>query len=400
MISSLQTSTKFDLNNQPLDIYYDLNILENDRTGLVEPQPINFNEIRNSPFIMNPGNYLMSIVRFEIDTPTLPVFIPFIQTNQGDPNLTVYSFTMTYVHNAITYEQQQYCIYQPENLSVPVPSAINGNYQTQQNIRYYYVRSYNSWMESMNKALKDCFDNLKTQVTNAGGALPTNNPPFLELEPHTLNITLSADIIGFAESLNNPIKLFMNSPMFTLLSNFQIKYFGSVASITNGKNYQFRIYGIPSVNPLNVYIINNNYSVLQTFSEGPTPVALWNPITSIVFTSTLLPIVPTNYGIPKVYNANESQLSTGNNSNLVPIITDFIVAFSATNNYKPTINYEPAGEYRWVDLMGNNPLNTIDIQVFWKDKFGNLNPVLLKNQCSASIKILFRRKDFYNVFLN
>ena len=37
----------------------------------------------------------------------------------------------------------------------------------------------------------------------------------------------------------------------------------------------------------------------------------------------------------------------------------------------------PSAEYRFIDLMGNNDINTIDVSVYFKDKRGNLNPFIL-----------------------
>jgi len=39
-------------------------------------------------------------------------------------------------------------------------------------------------------------------------------------------------------------------------------------------------------------------------------------------------------------------------------------------------------------------LNRIDIIVYWKDRSGGLHPFLLQPGCAASVKLMFRRKDF------
>jgi hypothetical protein len=43
--------------------------------------------------------------------------------------------------------------------------------------------------------------------------------------------------------------------------------------------------------------------------------------------------------------------------------------------------------------MGTTPLYTIDINMFWKNKIGVLYPFRLSVGCSASIKVLFERKE-------
>ena len=59
------------------NIYYDLfqtNLENNDDPPIL----CQFNEVRNQDFLTNPEDYKMSIVRFMIETPTLPLFRPTI----------------------------------------------------------------------------------------------------------------------------------------------------------------------------------------------------------------------------------------------------------------------------------------------------------------------------------
>ena len=67
-------------------IYYDITVNNNDTSGVV-PVPLVFNETRNSPFIHNAEEYYCSIVRFSLETQSLPVFIPQPIVDQDDVNL-------------------------------------------------------------------------------------------------------------------------------------------------------------------------------------------------------------------------------------------------------------------------------------------------------------------------
>ena len=126
-------------------------------------------------------------------------------------------------------------------------------------------------------------------------------------------------------------------------------------------------------------------------------IALWNPIASIIFASSLLPIQSTQTSLPRdVGNSNNNNNFTGsgNNSNLLSAITDFTIAVDGNNQYRPMIVYNPAAEYRLVDMHSAMNLHRIDIIVYWKDTFGNIHPFELRPGCAANAKILFRRKDF------
>ena len=134
---------------------------------------------------------------------------------------------------------------------------------------------------------------------------------------------------------------------------------------------------------------------VQMYQEVST-VSLWNPIASIVFSSSMLPIYPTQTSKPKVIsNEPNTFSSSGDNSNLTNILSDFEVPIQDANSYRPFIMYAPQNEYRLIDMYSSSNLNRINISVFWKDHFGNLNPFYMNAGCAAHLKLMFRRKDFY-----
>jgi hypothetical protein len=382
---SIQLSSKYDP-TQPFHVYYDLDIVNNDTTGSNPPPQLRFNEIRNSPYLSSPENYFMSVTRFSLQTPTLPVFIPQVMLGQADINKTIYSITMSYQVGPTVIEYQQYIPYIPTNLSQPLPSPP----LTFQDLTsdYYFVMTYQHWARMLNNTLTLCYNGLNAAVIAAGGVLPSPNAPFFEFDPQALLFILDADEVGYSSSLVSPIKIFVNSPLYTLLSSFQFTAFG-YSGITNGKNYQFDIYNINNTNVLTL----PTYNALQMYQEGST-CALLNPISALVFSTAMLPVQPSLVSVPKVFNSDSRLFNVGNNANIAPIMTDFQVPFSPTNTYKPSVEYQPGSEYRLIDMYGTSPLSALEMSVFWKDVYGGLHPFYLGAGCSATVKILFRRKDF------
>ena len=124
-------------------------------------------------------------------------------------------------------------------------------------------------------------------------------------------------------------------------------------------------------------------------------VSLWNPVASTIVASSLLPIQATQTSLPKdVGNSNNNFTGSGNNSNLLSAITDFTIAVDGNSQYRPMIVYNPAAEYRLIDMHSAMNMNRIDIIVYWKDTFGNIHPFELHPGCSANVKLLFRRQYF------
>ena len=77
----------------PENVYFDI-LQTNFKSTTTKPPVFTINESRASPFIQLPEKYDLSILRFNIDTGTLPLFIPSIAPDQSDVNRTIYSVTM------------------------------------------------------------------------------------------------------------------------------------------------------------------------------------------------------------------------------------------------------------------------------------------------------------------
>ena len=111
----------------------------------------------------------------------------------------------------------------------------------------------------------------------------------------------------------------------------------------------------------------------------------------------MLPVVSTNTSPPLTYDdtTNSNLTSSGNNSNLSNIISDFEIPVSESNQYRPILVYNPTAEYMLIDMNSQLNLNKIDISVFWKTHYGEFIPLRLQPGCAAHIKLLFRHKTFY-----
>lgn len=368
--------------NHPHHIYYNLGMINNDTIGSA-PVPLVFNEIRSSPFLQMPQDYYMSVVRFSMQTSTLPVMVPQVMLGQPDETKLIYSITLTYQ----TFEYQQYVEYIPYDLTQPQPRPPVEFQDLESD--YYFVYSYQHWIYMVNQTFISAYNGLKALILadDVNAVLPTIYPPFMEFDPVNLLPILDTDELGYAATLASPIGIYFNKPMHTLFSSFPYIKYGF--QVPGGKNFKLDIHNNNGMNVINLA----NYNALQTYAEYSCA-GLWNPINALVFTTSLLPIVPELISVPRIFNSESDLFNTGNNNNIQPVLTDFIVPFSPTNTYKPTIDYTPSGEYRLADLYGTNPLSALQMSVFWKDHFGNLHPFILGSGCSASVKIMFRRKTF------
>jgi hypothetical protein len=356
------------------------------------PIPVRFTQTRNMPFLYKPEDYYLSVVRFQIDTNTLPVFTCAIQYNQPQINLSIYSVTLSWTNPVApfqTFNQQTFITWIPQDLASPIPRppSLTENKFQDNSGGYYYCYNYSYVLQIINNAFSTCFLALNAQVVFAGLALPTFAAPVLTWNNDNNISVLNADILGYDQTTLNYIKIYMNLPLYQLFNTLPA-YIEPFPALL-GKNYRIDTdnFGNAQVTPFPFYL--PTYNALQIFQEQPS-INVWSPISSIVFTSNTLPINSTNVCNPSIFLDGVTTNNNGNNSNIEQVITDF----QAENNlYKNSCLYIPSGENRYVDLMGNTPLYSIDINIYWRDKIGTLYPFRLATGCCASIKVLFERKE-------
>lgn len=372
----------------PTNVYYDANIINNDQSGTREPPKLVFQDIRSTPILSNPQLYELSVVRFNIQTAnSLPLWIPSIQLNQSvyDPNLTTYSFTLNYTSEGEVYSSgQTFVEYIPSDLSETAPAPRTNE---DLHVPYYYVKSFNTIVEMLNIGLSEAFQRLSNSSSYFGVNLPTQNRPFFEWDSDTSKFILNGDVIGFDSKESSHISIFCNTALYTLMSGFQSDYYGVKA--IEGKNYKFKI--TKEIRGLNLFTINDLYSVIQLHQEYSSA-ALFTPISSIVFTTNLIPVLPSNSSKPTIFNGDGNLTNSGNNNNLTTMITDFESQDNNGYGFSGSLSYVPTAEYRFITLNnGNSKINNIDISVYWKDQYSNLHPIYLLTGCKCDIKILFRK---------
>ena len=357
----------FNSNHIASRLYYDI-LVSNLNTRNSSNPILSFQETRSKPFIYAPENYYMSIVRFSLDTCSLPIWVPTIQGNQPDYDLTIYSVSMTYNDQTV----QTYLQYIPQDLTQSAPPSPSSTPTGLQLFcEYYYVYNYEYVISLLNTALETCFSSLSALTV-----LPTTNVPYLKWDTTNLIATLITDQAGFNNSSDDFIGLYMNNALYQLFSSFPM-ILNSTSSST-GLNYQISCdaYGIASTS-------SSSYTQ-QLLAQEYSTISVWNPVMSVVFTSNTMPIVCEQLSAPLVF-MNGTTIQSTNNSNIANIITDF----EANNGiYKPNLVYQPS-IYRYKELIGNSPLSSIDIQCFWKNRYGSLVPFYLNTGCSASLKLMF-----------
>jgi len=367
-------------------IYYDAFIKNNSSS----PLQCYFQEKRLSSYLRDPSKYYMTIVRFNLSTIEIPLMIPDVQiVNNTDPNLLTYSLTMSYKVSGNTISYQQYVIFVPENMMVSPPVPPFSLYTLDN--EYYYLNSFQAFVDMLNTALVNCWNGLKSAVETAGGSLIGSSPNiYFEMDSTSGLMQLNADILQYDQvSLSNPILLSMNSQLYYLMNSFQ--------TIEYGYNQP---YGIS-----NTFIIknNNNSNLLNTsnvnyivmFNEYSVA-GLWTPFDSLICTTSAIPITKSLQTPPIIANDAGVESMTALSSNLdIYMVTDFQVTLDLGNEYRTGGSVQYTTQvYRLLDMTAAGAIDTLDLSFYWKsNKSGNVFPLYIDSGASSSIKLLFRAKE-------
>mgnify|MGYP003629802536 CR=1 FL=1 len=377
--------------SNPDQIYFDLQVTNAQST--TQPPPVfSINETRDTPFILVPEDYYLSIVRFSLQTGTLPLFIPHIQPAQGDRNLTSYSVTMEYENAGAAIPlttQQTFINWIPQDLQASLPSppsATNNGLQNNQT-GYYNCYNYQWFLYQVLQALVTCFATLDATLANYLTVTLGAVHPIITWDTTSNTATLFFDA-AWTTSPNPHIKFYMNAPLYQLFSSFVAENQG-YTGITLGRNQKIIVADFTGANTQVLpYSPNPTLERIALYQEYST-VSSWSAITSLVFVSNTLPINPSQVSSPLIFSNGQLSSNGTNNSTTLNVITDLI---GDDLQYKPYLVYTPNGSNRYISMNGNQPLKNIDISVYYKLKSGELIPYRLGSGATATLKILFARK--------
>jgi len=279
------------------NIYIDLTLTNTIQSTADQRVHASFFLNNSQDILKSTNNYKLAITRFSLNTQTLPIFIP--QMSQDNSMNTIYSCTMEY--NGVFY--QQFMPFIPQNTNPVDPEE------------KYYVYNYQYVIYLINNMMNECISKLNELIV-----CPTSLAPkmFIDIDSKLCGIQMDTYNYGFNE--NNKINIYFDTQMYALVSTLP----ASMVYQNNGMDFQ-----------LNNLISDDPSVMMQEMST----ISVWNPISSIVFKSNLLPIYASVTAPLQVY---ENGLLSNNNTSyhFQNILTDFIgndMIFTPFVQYAPSI---------------------------------------------------------------
>jgi hypothetical protein len=361
-------------------IYYTSNLRKSSHSGLDEYRNLQFQDIRSVPILEKASDYEMSIIRFQVDTMSLPVFIPEIVPSQPNPFLTIYSVNLSYLTGGVEtfLAAPVSVIFTKRDFTDSDPNPPSSNpLGLQSDTRSYYSYSYTDIIEDINTA----FATAKTSLDILFPVLVPYEPPTLVWDTTLSKADLYCRADAYSENLASQIRVHISKSLYPLISSFPVNKSPVSA---NRAEYRIRTYNFGVNEIVLFYGINSALKIEQQYST----IEPWCPYSSLAFTSNLIPFQSESIAPPLIYeNGSVRQINSGTN-NYFNIIGDIT---SQDFSYRSSLLYLPTAEYRMVSLFGSSPVYKVDFNIYMQLKNGSFVPFYLHSNASVSLKVLFRK---------
>lgn len=340
---------------------------------------------RTIPIIEDASKYYASIIRFNVPNFFVPIHVMPIQSDQGDANLSQYSIT-------IEFDGDVQHVFLDFDTRGPFPEPIPPNQTSdgkQFSSPYYFMFEYQHMADMINDAFSTAFAALATVPPTIGGDPPAAPVITFEETTNLFSIIAQQDYYEYTRTLPDPIRVYFNGKLFTIFSGFPDLQtnvtFGALEPdefSPSGRDNQilisdyFNNLNLPGFNPP----FDGDYLVI---TQQYASIFDWNPFKRIVFTSGSIPV--------------NGEYVKGAGSSTLKVISDFIPF--VTDQVRTVWEFVPEGQYRLIDMVSHEKIDTIDIQVFWVDQNDNFFRIEIPFNQEITIKLAFLNKKLYKNYI-
>lgn len=336
---------------QTKHIYYNARLVNEADPDRVAPTiPAKFNDSRSCALLSRASDYDMSIIRFTTSLETLPALLvehPPV-SNAYPLGTTAYTFTI----RAVGVDYPATVIWTPTS---NIPRGNGSVYD-----KWWWCYDFIYFTSLVNQAI-------------ANACNTANIPaPFFQYDVQTATFSLYApDMFN-----GTTYQLFADPQAYRLYGGFNV-----FTSNTPGKEYRYII----TLQPAETPVLIDGVTYIKR-DQIPNSAVSWNPVRRFVFTTSMLPSVPESTNANGISSALGSLTSQN-------VIADLTPEMPRADSLRTgTLEYTPTAQYRFISLASSDSIQTIQLQLYWEDSFGNLHEHLLADGGYVSVKILFERR--------
>lgn len=344
----------------------------------------------------------------------LPVFIATIkQGTNTNLNLMPFSVTYSYTVGGVTTNYQTSLLWTPStandasNTETPTPKtpAVNNGIQDLKTSQTYYdCNDYQTFVTIINTALKTSYDAFNL----AHGGVHAEEC-WLQYDQRTGFFGMVAPAsyaLGVGGTPTAPTTdkatVCFDALLYKYIDTIQSEFLGY--NQPNGKDYRIRFEVMKGFS--NSWSLGNHYAgeITNKQTQPPDYIImeqerdcrfLWSNITQILITTSSIN-VRDEYMPPRI--APEALVPLNNSFN---IDRQSVLSYIDYNDVSPSVGEQSsihrdifyrAPYHKWTDLVGDSPLNNINIEFYYLTEDSFILPLRVPAKSSANVKLVFRKK--------
>ena len=351
------------LNNANKDrtIYYNVNAVNTEP----DSKQLIYNSTRSSNLIDKIDGYDLVIPRFQIDLSDTPVIIfptdattNFTSVLSSNVNNNYWSITLQAFLTPAT--SQTYIQYLDYGYEAP------------------YIYNINHFCDMLNIALK-----------TSSTAIGDSRSPYFVYNKTTSSIDLYLHLIYRGITANHQ-RIYVNKHLYEA---FCRDFNGAIVDLSDGRYFEIFVGGTGD-NDITTTLVEANGVAINTLLTAGYVMTTYYPnlgnlmaVRSIVFTTSTMPIVEEQI-------SNDIKLYNNSEEGTLKILKDFELNLEGANatHTRGIQNYIIPSEFQVTEMRsGGVALKQIDLQVFWKDKYGRLHPLYIPSGSNFTMKLMFRK---------
>lgn len=393
------------------------------------------------PLMENPGDYDISVSKFNINTEALPVMIPEIVSKQKLEDITANKCfeTSYWIKLKMTYDHQQKTgsvwgqvttenYTHIENVKIPFNYDIVNlqriNWKTTEEgyidntDEQCFIYDYTTFIDALNKTTKAISDQVRKTKTDMSNFCNINNlKTFLafKLENDKLVFQLHKNLwveegIGIYKFKVKSFEISFSNNLYRYIGN------GFKTKFNDNKSWQYDFYDFneqKAVKRTDIFRGDRiDYNIVNYLQDYPTLVN-WNPLKAIVIGSDTIPAVGEflpishydgwlNHTLSEEYKAfltdngftfhsSDDDIFKKNTMCILDIYYPFL---TNPGDIRSTCIFSRnnINDGQSIELVDSKPLTTFNIWIKWLDIYGNLHDLYLLPGCSCDLRFCFVKK--------
>lgn len=328
-----------------------------------------------------PSDWILSVTRFTLPSMRIPVqLFPTIDTTI---NVSPYAVALRWNGNVVvvpliwTPEASPDTVRYPPAYN-PITNPLTAAQKQKYFVPYYSMYSIQNFVQMINTALNASY----TFLINPPYNMPPSAPPIFAYDGINHHFSMSAPA-EYLDSAATPINILFNADLWgNFMASFNAFEEPSLGGGGWGNQLSYRFVMTDLLRNREILPYPGGDQTVYVMKQEFPALSLLYSFQSIVLASSTM-------HTPSAWTQSNGQPNAQN----FCVLTDFEVQYENGFDLKNFVQYVPTAEYRRIELQGDDPIMSVDLQFYWRAKNSpQLIPVQLPFYTLATVLLQFEKR--------